>query len=272
MDIEIDLEKNVEANAQKYFEKAKKLRKKIEGANKAIEETKKKLKKEEKELENAEIKTEKQKKEKARKKEWYEKFRWFKSSNNFLIIGGKDATTNEIVIKKYADPQDLVFHTEAPGSPFIIIKNPEKRTIQEETKKEAAIYAATFSKSWEKGTKRAEVFEVKPEQISKEAKSGEYLTKGSFIIQGPKKMYDVDLSLAIGYYLDDDGQKIIMAGPESAVLNHCKEHITLKQGDSKKGEISKLIMKKFELATNDDILASLPAGEFAIKNNDKLNR
>ncbi|MGV8162794.1 MAG: NFACT RNA binding domain-containing protein [Candidatus Nanoarchaeia archaeon] len=272
MDLEIYLEKNVEANAQKYFETAKKLRKKLEGAGKAIEETRKKLKKEAQELENAEIKSERQKKEKTRKKEWYEKFRWFKSSNDFLIIGGKDATSNEIVIKKHTDPHDVVFHTEAPGSPFIVIKNPEKRTIQEETKKEAAIFAATFSRAWEKGMKRAEVFEVKPEQVSKEAKSGEYITKGAFIIQGPKKIHDAELNLSIGYYLDDEEQKVIMAGPDTAVNKHCKEHLILKQGDLKKGEISKLIMKKFELGTNDDILSSLPAGEFALKNNDKTRK
>ncbi|MGV8169305.1 MAG: NFACT RNA binding domain-containing protein [Candidatus Nanoarchaeia archaeon] len=265
MELEIELEKNVEANAQKYFEKAKKSRKKLEGAKKALEETRKKLEKEEKNFEEEEQQKEKKKHEKARKKEWYEKFRWFKSSNDFLIIGGKDATSNEIVIKKHTDPSDIVYHTEAPGSPFIVIKNPEKRTIQETTKKEAAVFAATFSKAWEKGTKRAEVFEVKPEQVTKEAKAGEYVAKGAFVIQGQKKFYDTEIDLAIGYLLDEEGCKVIMSGPETAVAKHCKEYIKLKQGDSKKGEISKLIMKKFGLATNDDILGALPAGEFSVK-------
>jgi len=265
MKIEIELEKNVEENAQKYFEKAKKLRKKIEGAKKAVEETKKKLQKEEKALETEELKRERQKTEKSRKKEWYEKFRWFKSSDNFLIIGGKDATSNEIIIKKHADPQELVYHTEASGSPFIVIKNPEKRTIPEQTKKEAAIFAATMSRTWEKGMKRAEVFEVKPDQVSKETKSGEFISKGSFIVTGKRNNYDVELNLAIGYFLNDENQKVIMAGPESAVATHCKEFIKLRQGDQKKGEISKLIMKKFELGTNDDIISSLPSGEFAVQ-------
>ena len=29
-------------------------------------------------------------------KEWYEKFRWFYSSEGFLCIGGRDSTTNDI--------------------------------------------------------------------------------------------------------------------------------------------------------------------------------
>lgn len=264
MRIEIELEKNIESNAQKYFEKAKKSKKKLEGAKKAIEETSKKLEKENFELENAEIKKERQKKEKERKKEWYEKFRWCLSSNDFLIIGGKDSTSNEIIIKKHADPHDLIYHTESPGSPFIIIKNPENRTIPEKTKNEAAIIAATYSRAWDSGIKRMEVFEVKPEQVTKETKSGEYIQKGSFVIQGKKNIYNVELNLAIGFFLDKEGYKVVMAGPESAVSKSCKEYIRLKQGNSKKGEISKIIMKKFELATNDDILSALPAGEFAV--------
>jgi predicted ribosome quality control (RQC) complex YloA/Tae2 family protein len=265
MEIEIELEKNVEANAQKYFEKAKKSRKKLEGAKHAIEETKKKLLKELAENELAEIAKEKQKSEKERKKEWYEKFRWCQSSNDFLIIGGKDSTSNEIIIKKHTDPHDLIYHTESPGSPFIVIKNPENRTIPEKTKHEAATIAATYSRAWSSGIKRIEVFEVKPEQVSKEAKSGEYVQKGSFIIQGKRNQYDCEVNLAIGYFLNDKNQKIIMAGPESAVAKHCEVVVKLRQGDSKKGEISKLLMKKFEIATNDDILASLPAGEFSVQ-------
>ena len=265
MEIEIELEKNVEANAQKYFEKAKKLRKKLDGAKKAVEETRKKLAREQQELELAEEKKEKQKQEKERKKEWYEKFRWCLSSNDFLIIGGKDSSSNEVVIKKYLDPHDLVYHTEAPGSPFIIIKNPENKTIQEKTKQEAAVIAGTYSRAWSLGTKRAEVFEVKPDQVSKEAKSGEYIQKGSFMVRGERNQYNVELNLSIGYFLDDKEHKVIMAGPESAVAKHCKEYLKLRQGDSKKGEISKVIMKKFGLATNDDILAALPAGEFAVQ-------
>jgi predicted ribosome quality control (RQC) complex YloA/Tae2 family protein len=264
MKIEIDLEKNVESNAQKYFEKAKKSKKKLEGARKAIKETEKKLEKEKQDFEFAEIKKEKQKQEKERKKEWYEKFRWCLSSDDFLIIGGKDATSNEVIIKKYLDPQDLVFHTESPGSPFIIIKNPEKRTIPDKTKREAAIIAATYSRAWNAGVKRMEVFEVKPEQVTKETKSGEYIQKGSFVIQGKKETYDVEINLAIGTFNDDKNYLVVMAGPESAVSKHCKDYIKLRQGNSKKGEISKMIMKKFNLATNDDIIASLPAGEFAI--------
>ena len=88
MKVQIDASKTVTENAAIYYEKAKKAKKKIAGAEAAIEETKRKI---------ANIKnkptiqqTEK-KKIVRREKEWYEKFRWFFSSEGFLIIGGKDA-------------------------------------------------------------------------------------------------------------------------------------------------------------------------------------
>src|SRR3989338_1525948 len=121
--VEVDLNKSVEKNAEMYFEKAKKFRKKIEGARLAIEKSKAKL----------QAMAEKAEKENVaapeivqRKKEWYEKFRWFLTSTNFLVIGGRDATSNEIIIKKNTEQHDLVFHTDMAGSPFFVLKTEGK--------------------------------------------------------------------------------------------------------------------------------------------------
>lgn len=38
---------------------------------------------------------------KARKTHWFEKFYWFISSENYLLIGGRDQQQNELVVKKY---------------------------------------------------------------------------------------------------------------------------------------------------------------------------
>ena len=126
MRVELSIEKSVEENAQTYFEKAKKLRKKLEGAKKALEETKKKEEKNLKKKQESESRKTQLEFEKSIKKEWYEKFRWFWSSDGFLVIAGRDASSNEVVVKKHMENNDLVYHTEAPGSPFAIVKNPEK--------------------------------------------------------------------------------------------------------------------------------------------------
>jgi len=261
MEININLDKNVEENAQVYFEKAKKAKKKLEGAKRALENTKKKLMQEEKKHEATTQKEVLIKKTKNRKREWYEKYKWFISSDNILIIAGKDATTNEQIIKKHTDSWNLVYHTDAPGSPFVVVKNDKEQEISEMTKEEAATYAGTQSKAWEIGIRSINVFEVKPEQVTKEAKSGEYVAKGAFMIYGKRKNYDVIIDLSIGYYLKDE-YKIIMAGPTNAIKNKCEEYIILKQGNLKKNEIAKKIMQKLKVSTNEDILSALPAGKY----------
>ena len=133
---------------------------------------------------------------KDKKREWYEKFHWFISSQGFLCIGGKDATSNEIVVKKHMDKEDLVLHTDMAGSPFFVIKNGQEAS--EKTIEEAAQATAVYSKAWKLGHTSADVFYVKPEQVSKEAQSGEYMQKGSFMIRGKTTYLRPKLEYAIG--------------------------------------------------------------------------
>jgi len=247
MRIKIDINKSIEKNAADYFEKSKKAKKKLEGAKEALEKTKEKLERLKKE------KPEEKKKKIQPKKEWYEKFRWFISSEGFLCIGGRDATTNEIIIKKYAEPNDLVFHTDIAGSPFFVIKTENKKP-GEKTINETAQATAIFSKAWKLGLATIDVFYVKPEQVTKKAKSGEYLTKGAFMIYGKKNYIKPSINLAIGISKDK-----IMAGPIDAVKRNTEKFIQILQGNEKTSSIAKKIQEKIggEL---DDIIRVLPAG------------
>jgi len=161
----LDLKKSIEENASDYFEKAKRIKKKIKGAEEALQQSLRKLRDLEAKKEKFDLEEEK-KKIPERKKEWYEKFRWFKSSDGFLVIGGRDATSNEIVIKKHTDKNDLVLHTDMAGSPFFVIKAEDKE-IPTSTIKEAADAVCTFSRTWKLGLQTTDVFYVKPDQVSK---------------------------------------------------------------------------------------------------------
>ena len=248
--IDIYLTKSVEQNASIYFEKSKKAKKKSEGANEALEKTKKKLELLRKEKE--EIVDKKQDLEKKKqKKEWFEKYRWFYSSDNILVIGGRDATTNEIVIKKHTDKDDLVFHTDMPGSPFVVIK--AGKEIPDNTKKEAAEFTATFSKAWKTGLTYADVYYINSEQVSKKAQAGEYLKKGAFMIYGKKNYLSPKINLAIGMYKGK-----VMSGPISAITKHCKDFFVIEQGEDKSSDVAKEINKKFNTDL-DEIIRALPA-------------
>jgi predicted ribosome quality control (RQC) complex YloA/Tae2 family protein len=257
MELKLSINKTLEQNAETYFDQAKKYKKKIPGIKKTIALYKDKLAKAE-ELNSQERVV----REPKPKKEWFEKFRWFISSDDFLVIGGRDATTNEIIVKKYLDKNDIVFHTELPGSPFVVIKNPESKTIPAQTIKESAEFCSSFSKSWKAGRTSAEVYHISPEQVSKEAPSGmAALAKGSFMINGKRNYINATLSVAIC----NVGR--IMAGPVSAIKRQCADkelkYVEIIQGQDKLSDVAKKIQRIIggEL---DEIVRSLPS-ECAIK-------
>jgi len=256
----LDLNKSLEENASGYYDSAKKLKKKLVGAKEAIKKSRKKLrilkgKKEEYDQKEKEIL-----KVKERKKEWYEKFRWFRSSDGFLVIGGRDATSNEVLIKKHTEKEDIVFHTDIAGSPFFVIKA-EKKSVPKSAIDETADATCTFSRVWKLGLQSTEVFYVYPDQVSKKAQSGEYLTKGAFMIYGKTNYVGNKVNLAVG----KTDENAVMSGPLEAVKKHCKIYVILEQGDDKASSIAKKI--NIKLGKNldlDEIIRALPAGSFKI--------
>ncbi|MBI2574796.1 DUF814 domain-containing protein, partial [Candidatus Woesearchaeota archaeon] len=136
MKLTLDITKSPEQNSALYYEKAKKAKRKLEGAEKALAESRKKLAQL---LQKKQLDDEKAQKSaaKTRDRKWFEKFRWFVSSEGMLLVGGRDATTNEIIIKKHTETGDLVFHTDMAGSPFFVVKTEGKKP-GEETITEAA--------------------------------------------------------------------------------------------------------------------------------------
>ncbi|RMF06983.1 DUF814 domain-containing protein, partial [Candidatus Woesearchaeota archaeon] len=255
-EIVLDYELSLEENASRYFDRAKKLKAKAEGAKEAIKKMEEKLEKlrrqSEKEIEKQEEL--KRLKERAkRKKRWFEKFRWFFSSEGFLVIGGRDATTNEIVIKKHTDSNDIVFHTDMAGSPFFVIKagirledgkitekEPEPEAIGDATLEEAAQATASFSRAWKLGLGTLKVFHVKPEQVTKETNAGEFMPKGAFMIRGKTTYHQPMIELAAGILeLKPEGDRLFMCGPPSAVKAHCSDTAVIRQGDMKPSDAAK---------------------------------
>jgi predicted ribosome quality control (RQC) complex YloA/Tae2 family protein len=249
VEIGLDLRKSVEQNAEIYFERAKKLKRKLVGAREVIARTSKQLEK----IERSARPVVKASPVVKRKTEWYEKFRWFFSSEGFLVIGGRDATTNEIVIKKHAEPDDLVFHTDMAGSPFFVVKAKDK-VPTERTAQEVADATCSFSRAWKLGMTSADVFYVKPEQVTKQPKAGEYLTKGAFVIRGKTNYVRCRMNLGVGIF-----QNAVMAGPVEAVKTHCERYVEIVQGEKKVSDVAKAIQRRIG-GDLDEIIRALPSG------------
>ena len=266
MQISLNFTKSVPENAAVYYEKAKKAKKKMDGAKKALEVSKQKLidalavqQKEEKELEKKKVERE-QLVARTAKKQWYEKFHWFFSSEGLLVIGGRDAITNELVIKKHTDPTDLIFHTDLQGSPFFVVKS-EGKEIGEKTKIEAAAATVIYSRAWKLGFVNANVGWVTPEQVTKTTKSGEYITRGAFVINGKMHYVEHDMRFALG--VDRDGR--IIGGPYLAVKGHTEKIIEIGQGEDKPSDIAKQVRVLLKAGTPDEIIRMLPSGNCKIK-------
>lgn len=73
-------------------------------------------------------------------------FREYNLSNGTKIVLGKDAETNDELVKKFKNKEKIILHTVKPGSPFCVIDSEKKPTNSEI--KEAATICASKSQDW----------------------------------------------------------------------------------------------------------------------------
>ena len=248
MKVELELEKSAGENADDYFKRAKKLGAKAEAAKAAITESERKIA----ELEAKAAEPQSVEETTLKDRKWYEKFRWFTSSAGRIIIGGRDATTNEILIKKHAKPDDLVFHADVTGSPFFLA--PADASPQEIL--ETAIATASYSRAWKFGVGELEVYYVKASQLTKAAKAGEYISKGSFMIYGERKFIKAPMEVAVGF------SEEVLGGPASAIAAQTKNFVTIHPGRMKPSDAAKFIRSKLGIKESlDEIIRFFPPGE-----------
>lgn len=264
-DVKINFRQSVTKNAEKAYDDSKKLKGKLKGAEKSIKKTLENLDqiKKEKEVEKNDLEKKESRiiNKKKTKTFWFERYRWFISSENNIIIGGRDAGSNDQVVKKYLKSNDRYAHANISGAPSIVIKNKnindEKNDISNNTLEEACVFAASFSKAW-KQFAEAQAYWVLPEQVSKTPQSGEFVPRGAFIIRGKRNYVSCKLEVAVGKILIDDVEKI-MCGPVSAVKKHCENYFVLEPGGIKKSDVSKKIAKAFN-SDVEEVSRVLPPG------------
>ena len=200
----INIDLSSYANARNYYDKRKvaatKESKTIASSEKAFKSAEKKTMRQ---LKDVVVKTGIIK---NRKVYWFEKFYWFISSENYLMIAGRDAQQNELIVKKYMKPGDIYVHADLHGASSVVVKNTYYEASSEgsgdtvfppKTLEEAATFAVSCSSAWDAKISTKSWW-VRPDQVSKTAPSGEYLTIGSFMIRG-KKNYLPMTQLILGF-------------------------------------------------------------------------
>ncbi|MCD6230240.1 MAG: DUF814 domain-containing protein [Candidatus Diapherotrites archaeon] len=258
METELDLRKTLRQNANLYYSKSKKAKAKLAGVKTALEESKKQLKEvlEKKQvLENEKIEL-----KKKRQAKWFEKFHWFFTSKDTLVIGGKDTKSNETIVKKHMEPTDVYFHAEVFGAPHVIAKTEDKELESSELE-EIGVFAVSYSRAWREKVARANVFWVDPSQVTKEAPSGEYLGTGSFMIRGKKNFIKkANLKLAIGL-----SGSVVVCGPKKAIEKTTKIFKEITPGETRPSDMAKKLKAFFEKQSKetvslDEIIKMLPPG------------
>jgi len=247
----LSLRKSLFDNAARFYERGKRAKRKMKGAQAALEETRKKLEEVETKIGDAEAlgrveptkAVEEVAERKIKPKQWFEKFRWFVSSDGFLVVAGKDAVSNEVLVKKYTEDDDVVFHADVVGAPFVVVKTEGKKPSPQ-VLREAGEFAAAFSRGWREGFASVDVYWVKPEQLSKGGPSGEYVPRGGFVVRGKRNwMRGVSLKVAVGVVVEEDGEVMFVGGPVDAVITKTKVYVVVVSGDSKGKAFFKRILK-----------------------------
>jgi predicted ribosome quality control (RQC) complex YloA/Tae2 family protein len=224
MDVQLDLKKTAQDNAAFYYEQSKKARRKVASLESLGRPAEIRRGEEPVKYPDAEM-----------HKNWYEKFKWFISSDGILVVAGKNADQNEVLLKSHAEPDEWCFHADVRGAAFTVIKSGPQNP-PEQTKKEAAEFAAANSKAWTKGMGSVHVFSVLRKSLSKTPPTGMHLEKGSFMVYGQRVWYrNVPLRMAVS--ANPDGK--IFSGPESSIKKGYS--VMLVPGGKKASDLSREI-------------------------------
>jgi predicted ribosome quality control (RQC) complex YloA/Tae2 family protein len=267
----LDFRLDVNKNAERYYEAAKTAREKSEGAVGALKVTEETLKNLEKTLEKSIKRDEEEREEsmgeKDRKKFWFERYRWFISSEGYLVVAGSDASTNDRVVKKYLRTGDRYAHADLHGAPSVVVRRKEgsedDEAIPETTLNEACEFAVVHSKAWNSGLGSAPAYWVNAEQVSRTPEAGEYLAKGAFVIRGKRNyVTGIELKAALGE-IEYEGVKVLMCGPVNSVSKQTNSYIVLRPGTTKKTNMAKKLRRVFKISL-DEIMGILPPGDLDV--------
>ncbi|XP_070834821.1 ribosome quality control complex subunit NEMF [Chaetodon trifascialis] len=229
--VDVDLGLSAYANAKKYYDckrsAEKKEHKTIEAADKAMKSAEKKTQKTLKEVQTVTTI------QKARKVYWFEKFLWFISAENYLVIAGRDQQQNEMIVKRYLRAGDVYVHADLHGATSCVIKNPSGDPIPPRTLTEAGTMAVCYSAAWDAKIITS-AWWVHHHQVSKTAPTGEYLTTGSFMIRGKKNFLPPSyLIMGFGFLFKVDEQSVFRHRGERKVktVEEDTEEVTSKTAE-----------------------------------------
>ena len=245
----IKFESSIPKSSSLLFSRAKELERGAINIDKASEELRLRVEK----LQNQTQKIhEKIQFSKLESKQWYERYRWFVTSDGYLVIGGRDASSNSAIIRKYMTENDIIFHAEIHGSPFFLVKNVNNQEKQNSGYVEETAQATiSFSRAWKDGLSSGDAYWVFPNQVKKGAPTGQFLPKGSFVIEGKRNFCrGIELKLSIGL-VQIEKKYSIVCGPLNAVRKRSLVFASLLPGGTDQMNLAKRVKSEFVRAISE---------------------
>ena len=245
----IKFESSIPKSSSLLFSRAKELERGAINIDKASEELRLRVEK----LQNQTQKIhEKIQFSKLESKQWYERYRWFVTSDGYLVIGGRDASSNSAIIRKYMTENDIIFHAEIHGSPFFLVKNVNNQEKQNSSYVEETAQATiSFSRAWKDGLSSGDAYWVFPNQVKKGAPTGQFLPKGSFVIEGKRNFCrGIELKLSIGL-VQIEKKYSIVCGPLNAVRKRSLVFASLLPGGTDQMNLAKKVKSEFVRAISE---------------------
>ena len=259
-EFDLDVNGTVESNAQVYYNKGKKLKAKLAGVLPALEETRAAMADWSKK--KAEEDARSTPKREPSKRFWFERYRWFISSEGAIVLGGKDARTNDMLVKKHLQPGDRYVHADIHGAPSVVVKM--TGASGERTLAEACEFAVATSKAWNAKIGSGVGYWVLPEQVSKTPQSGEFLARGAFVIRGKRNYSNkADIRLAIGA-VEYEGEMKVMCGPVGTFETRSERYIVIRPGTVDKNVFAKAVAELFEVPI-EEVQRVLPPGDVDVE-------
>lgn len=255
-EVTLDYTLGVEGNANALYQKGKECKDKMQGAQEALKETERRLAQKLKEGESR--KKETKKTVRKTKEFWFERYKWFITSGGKLVLAGRDAHSNDQVVKKHLKNTDRFSHADVHGAPSVVIVNGAEADEQEMT--EVCTFALAHSKAWMAGASEGTAYWVLPDQVSKMAQAGEFVPRGGFVIRGKRNyVYHLPLELAVGEIIHE-GERKIMCAPLSAMQAHSSKYVVIQPARGTRSKTASLLSKQFEVP-EEEISRILPPGD-----------
>ncbi len=264
--VELATRGDARAAAQEFYEESKRLTLKRAGAAEALAVTEGKIAGHDRSAAPGKGPSPSAPPARTRAPRWFEKFRWFVSSEGTLVLGGRDASSNDLLVRRHLKDGDLYFHADLHGAASVVVKRTKPGVeIGEPTVREAAQWAVAFSKAWRAGLASATAFWATPDQVSKGAMSGEFVPRGAWMVRGTKHFVaDVPLELAVGLVRYEDDELLSVA-PPAAIRARGAVRFLLTPGEERSRDAAERELAAGISVPRSRLQGLLPAGGLTVR-------